>query len=141
MKKLKITSFIHNICHMYYYFLLYVMLKSQKIDLYFKIYEYVSCRCRTGVGHWHVSDTATRPQNEVSMLLRLEAMSRLKTWSFSQENKNSQSQSERKQINNIRKTKEQINLRSMDTSFWRRVVVSDTCQCSIFVRHRHDTYV
>ena len=69
MKNLKITNFIHNICHMYYYFLLYVMLKSQKIDLYFKIYEYVSCQCRTGVGHRHVSDTATRPQNEVSMLL------------------------------------------------------------------------
>ena len=40
---------------------------SQK-NLYFKIYEYVSCGCRTGVGHRHVSDTATRPPNEVSML-------------------------------------------------------------------------
>ena len=51
MKNLKITIFIHNICHIYYYFLLPIMLKLQKIDLYSKIYGYVSCRCHTSVGH------------------------------------------------------------------------------------------
>jgi len=33
-----------------------------------------------------------------------------------------------------------VYLRSMDTSFWGRVAVSDTCQCPTLVRHRHDTY-
>ena len=36
--------------------------------LYYETYEYMSCGCRTGVEHGHVSDTATHPQNEVSII-------------------------------------------------------------------------